>query len=95
MHDAHVHDVAINTTRLPVERRVRYAFDLALVAHERREVDRAITTMLAAENLAPEQVHHHVMGQQIVSSLRHTNEGRASSELAQLAERMHAPRTNS
>ncbi|HEY8524613.1 MAG TPA: hypothetical protein VIL48_06605 [Acidimicrobiales bacterium] len=87
--DAHDHTSGIDTSRLPVERRVRYAFDLARVSAARREIDQAVTGMLAAERLAPEQVHHHVMGRQIVADLRRTSGGKHHPELTRLAERIH------
>lgn len=80
--------VGIDATRLPLERRVRYAFDLARTHIERREIDDAVDEMLAAERLAPEQVHHHVMSRQIIADLRRSAKGERSNELAQLAERV-------
>lgn len=87
---AHGNSVGIDATRLPLERRVRHAFDLARTHIERREIDDAVDDMLGAERLAPEQVHHHVMSRQIVAHLRRTAKGERSNELAQLAERVQA-----
>lgn len=52
MGKAHGCSVGIDATRLPPERRVRYAFDLARTHIERRETDDAVDEMLAAERLA-------------------------------------------
>jgi transcriptional regulator with XRE-family HTH domain len=87
--DAHHHTRGVDTSRLPVERQVRYAFDLARVRTARREIDDAVTGMVAAERLAPEQVRHHRMSQQIVADLRRTSDGRRNAELVRLARRMH------
>lgn len=73
---------------MPVERRVRYAFDLARVHTERGDVGRAVAGMLAAERLAPEQVHHHLMSHDIVIDLRSTPDGRRNEDLAGLARRI-------
>ncbi|MGH9210913.1 MAG: helix-turn-helix domain-containing protein [Acidimicrobiales bacterium] len=84
------HTPGIDATRLPLERRVRYAFDLARIRIERREIDRAVDAMLTAERLAPEQVHHHLMGREIVADLRHQTREERSAELTQLAQRVQA-----
>lgn len=88
MGSAHSHLASIDATRLPLERRVRYAFDIARVCASHRDVEPAVLAMLAAEQLAPEQVHHHVMSRQIIADLRRTSEGRRNSELAQLDQRV-------
>lgn len=88
MGEAHSRTVGIDATRLPLERRVRYAFDLARMRIECREFDSAVDEMLAAERLAPEQVHHHVISRQIVADLCCTSKGERSAGLAQLAQRV-------
>jgi hypothetical protein len=88
MDEAYRRAVGIDATRLPLERRVRYAFDLARMRIGRREIDGAVEEMLAAERLAPEQVHHHVISRQIIVDLRRTTQGERSAELGQLAQRV-------
>ena len=78
---------AVDASDLPSERRIRYLFDLAMIAVQRSRTDAAIATMLEAERLAPEQVHRHVMAQQIVGHLRNTRVGRQDPRLAQLDQR--------
>ncbi len=78
---------AVDAADLPSERRIRYLFDVAMIAVQRSRTDAAIATMLEAERLAPEQVHRHVMAQQIVSHLRNTKVGRQDPRLAQLDQR--------
>src|SRR5215207_6394516 len=85
---AHAYAGGIDASRLPLERRVRYAFDLAKVCAEHREVDRALANMLAAERLAPEQVHHHVISRQVIAELSSTSEGARNAELRLLAQRV-------
>ncbi len=58
-----------------------------MIAVRRNRTDDAIATMLDAEQLAPEQVHHHVMAQQIIGHLRNTKAGRQDPRLAQLDQR--------
>ncbi len=77
----------IDPTDLPSERRVRYLFDLAMIAIQRNKPDTAIATMIEAERHAPEQVHHHVMAQQIIGHLRNSKAGRQDPRLAQLDRR--------
>jgi hypothetical protein len=87
--EAHRHTTGIDATRLPIERRVRYVFDLARIQIERRQIDRAIDERLAAERLALEQVHHHLMSRQIVADLRrYATRGSDSGGLMQLAHRV-------
>lgn len=84
------HANGIDATQLPIERQVRYAFDLARVWAARGEIDRSVTAMLSAERLAPEQVYSHVMSSQVVLDLRRSREGERHPALAGLAERIHA-----
>ena len=68
-------------------RRQRLWRDLALIAIRRDGNDDALTRLLEAEQLAPDHVHHHRMGQQIVNHLRATKQGRQDPRLAQLDRR--------
>lgn len=78
----------INTRGLPAERRVRHALEVVSAHHARNQIDEAISELLAAERLAPEQVHDHVMSRQLLFRLRATSTGRRSRKLAELARRM-------
>lgn len=88
MGSAYSQTTTIDPTRLPPERRVRYAFDVARLHAERGEVDNAAAAMLEAERLAPEQVHHHVMSRQIIAGIRRSPAGKRNDVLAQLARRV-------
>lgn len=65
-----------------------YAFDHAKVHIEHREIDGAIDEMLAAERLASEQVHHHLISRQIIADLRQATKAARSGDLSQLARRV-------
>ena len=66
-----------------------------MIAVRRNRTGDAIAAMLEAERLAPEQVHRHVMAQQIVGHLRNTKVGRQDPRLAQLDQRTrHSLATN-
>ena len=66
------HTKAIDVTVLPSERQIRYLLDLSMIAVRRNRIDEAIESILEVEQLALEQVHNHVMAQQIVAHLRNT-----------------------
>ncbi len=55
----------VDTTPLPMERRVRHALELARAYSLWNRLDDALTTLLDAERLAPEQVRHHYLGRQL------------------------------
>ncbi|WP_329521729.1 helix-turn-helix domain-containing protein [Spirillospora sp. NBC_01491] len=78
----------IDTSGLPMERRVRHALEVVSAHHARNQVETAIDELLVAERRAPEQVHEHVMSRQLVLKLRGTVLGKKSSRLADLARRM-------
>lgn len=84
---AEQHSESIHPAALPSERRIRYLFDLAMIDVRRDRPEAAITIMLEAERHGPEQVHNHVMGQQIVAHLRNSQAGRQDPRLAQLDRR--------
>jgi transcriptional regulator with XRE-family HTH domain len=78
----------LDTTRMPAERRVRHLLDLARAYNLTGCRDSALTTLLDAEILAPEQVRHHYLSRQLVLGwVRNTN-GRPGVELERLARRM-------
>lgn len=78
----------VDTTGLPVERRVRHSLEVVNAYHARNHVAEAINVLLSSERQAPEQVHEHVMSRQLVLKLRGTVLGKKSQPLASLARRM-------
>jgi transcriptional regulator with XRE-family HTH domain len=82
----------VDPSTLPSERRIRHLFDVAMIAVKRHRTDEAIATMLEAEQLGPEQVHNHLMAQQIVAHLRSSRSGREDPRLAQLDRRTRKSR---
>ncbi|MEM7326182.1 MAG: helix-turn-helix transcriptional regulator [Actinomycetota bacterium] len=88
--EQHVDQVDVDA--LPSERRVRFLFDKAMIAVRRDDTEAAISVMVDAEALAPEQVHSHLMARQIVAHLRNTKAGRQDPRLAQLDQRARRTR---
>ena len=78
----------IDARGLPTERRVRHALEVTNAYLARNRIDDAVRELLAAERLAPEQVHEHVMSKQLVLRLHTTATGRQDRRLAGLARRM-------
>lgn len=56
----------IDTTPLPMERRVRHALEVSRAYTRRNRLDDAQATLLDAEQLAPEQVRYHFLSRQLV-----------------------------
>ncbi|WP_160050970.1 helix-turn-helix domain-containing protein [Nocardiopsis sp. FR4] len=78
----------VDTTGLPVERRVRHLFELAQALTAVNEVSSAVDRMLEAEGLSASHVHRHVMSHQIVARMMRSKSGRRERRLADLAHRM-------
>jgi hypothetical protein len=78
----------LDTTALPTERRVRHLLDLARAYNLTGRRDEAVSTVLNAERLAPEQVRHHYLGRQLVLTWVRNVQGRPSIEVDRLARRM-------
>jgi len=78
----------IDTSTLPVERRVRHALDVAHAFTARRRTDQAVDVLLRAERLAPEQVRYHAMSRQLVMQWLRQCRGAPSRHLGDLARRM-------
>jgi transcriptional regulator with XRE-family HTH domain len=79
----------VDTTRMPIERRVRHAMDTARAYSAWNRTEEALTTLLTAERLAPEQVRHHAISRQLVQTWMRRGRGRPSYQLAALARRVH------
>ncbi|KWW97928.1 XRE family transcriptional regulator [Carbonactinospora thermoautotrophica] len=78
----------IDASALPIERRVRHALELARAYSARNRVDKALSTLLDAEQLAPEQVRYHFISRQLVTSWVRQQRGKPSYQLAELARRL-------
>ncbi|MEM9894685.1 MAG: helix-turn-helix transcriptional regulator [Actinomycetota bacterium] len=89
---AEEHVGLVDVDALLSERRVRFLFDKAMIAVRRDDTETATAVMTEAEALAPEQVHNHLMAQQIVAHLRNTKAGRQDPRLAQLDQRARRTR---
>jgi transcriptional regulator with XRE-family HTH domain len=79
----------IDTSHMPVERRVRHAMETARALSAWNRTDEALATLLGAERLAPEQVRHHALSRRLVQSWVRRGRTRPSFELAALAQRVH------
>lgn len=79
----------VDASALPVERQVRHAIETARAYSARNRRDDALTTLLNAEQLAPEQVKHHAISRQLVLSWLRNHRGPRNTPLDQLAQRLH------
>lgn len=79
----------IDTSGMPVERRVRHAMETARALTAWNRPDDALATLLDAERLAPEQVRHHALSRRLVQSWMRRRHGKPNYELAALAQRVH------
>lgn len=80
---------AVDTSTLSHERRARLHVDLARAHAQRRQVDKAVSALLEAETITPEQIRNHRITHQLVSDLL-TMQDPASPELRELADRVGA-----
>jgi len=78
----------IDTRGMPVERRVRHSLEMARAYSAWNRRDDALTTLLEAERLAPEQVRYHYLARALVLSWIRNQRRRPSSELSRLAGRL-------
>ncbi|MEZ0064329.1 transcriptional regulator with XRE-family HTH domain [Streptacidiphilus sp. MAP12-20] len=79
----------VDTTGLPTERRVRHAMELARAESALNRTDEALTLLLDAEQLAPEQVRYHRIPRQLVMGWIRHQRGRPSTALDSFARRLH------
>jgi hypothetical protein len=82
--------LSLGTDAVPAERRVRYMLDVARVYALTGKRDDALSTMLTAERIAPEQVHQHYLGRRVVMTLIRNAHGKPATELSKLATRVKA-----
>lgn len=78
----------LDTSALPTERRVRHLLDVARAYNLTGRRDAAVSAILDAEQLAPEQVRHHYLGRQLVLTWVRNAQGRQNVEVARIARRM-------
>ncbi|WP_198036895.1 helix-turn-helix transcriptional regulator [Nocardia sp. BMG51109] len=79
----------VDLSSVPVERRVRYLLDVARAHSLAGNRDDALSTMLAAERMAPEQVHQHYLSRKVVATLVRSTVSRQV-EIDRLARRVNA-----
>ncbi|MGI5470264.1 helix-turn-helix domain-containing protein [Streptomyces sp. CA-132043] len=79
----------IDTSGLPVERRVRHSLEVARALSAWNRTDEALATLLNAEQTAPEQVRHHYLSRELVIGWMRGTRGRPSQPVADLARRLH------
>ncbi|MFI6504397.1 helix-turn-helix domain-containing protein [Nonomuraea typhae] len=78
----------LDTSALPIERRVRHALAVAHALSLWNRTDEALATLLDAEKMAPEQVRYHYLGRQLVLSWIRRQKGKPSFQLTDLARRL-------
>ncbi|RPK62938.1 hypothetical protein EES43_12525 [Streptomyces sp. ADI96-02] len=78
----------IDTSGLPTERRVRHSLEVARALSAWNRTDEALTTLLDAEQIAPEQVRHHYLSRELVIGWVRGTRGRPSQPVADLARRL-------
>ncbi|MEY9955307.1 helix-turn-helix domain-containing protein [Streptacidiphilus sp. MAP5-52] len=86
------HGPRVDTSTLPIERRVRHSLEVARAYHARNRTDEALSLILDAEELAPEQVRHHQIPRALVATWVRNQRGRPAVPLAGLAHRLHVMR---
>jgi transcriptional regulator with XRE-family HTH domain len=80
---------SVDASALSAERRARLLIDTARAHAQRRQVDEAVSTLLEAEIVTPEQIRNHRIVRQLVSDLL-TMQDPPTSDLRELAERVGA-----
>ncbi|MFE7286698.1 helix-turn-helix domain-containing protein [Streptomyces noursei] len=78
----------IDTTALPVERRVRHSLEVARALSSWNRTDEALAVLLEAEQAAPEQVRHHYLSRELVIGWIRGTRGQPSHPVADLARRL-------
>jgi transcriptional regulator with XRE-family HTH domain len=80
---------AVDTSGLSAERRARMLIDVARAHAQRRQTSEAVSALLQAEAITPEQVRSHGLVRQLISDLLSTQEP-PPPELRDLAQRLTA-----
>src|SRR6266508_3783014 len=73
----------------PQPRRIRHAIELARAYSAWNRVDDALSTLLDAEQMAPEQVQYHMLSRQLVLTWIRNQRGRPSQALIDFARRLN------
>jgi hypothetical protein len=81
--------VSLNIATLPVERKVRYLFDVARAYSLTGKRKDALGVLIEAERMAPEQVRQHHVAKKVVMTLVQKSPGKPSVELGKLAQRVN------
>jgi transcriptional regulator with XRE-family HTH domain len=79
----------VDTSAMPMERRIRHAIEVARAYSAWNRVDDALSTLLDAEQMAPEQVHYHMLSRQLALTWIRNQRGRPSQALINLARRLN------
>jgi len=79
----------LDTSGVPTERRARHALEVSRALSSTNKRDEALSTLLAAEQLAPEQVRYHFLSRNLVQTWIRTQRGKPSYQLSQLAQRLN------
>lgn len=79
----------VDTSAIPIERRVRHSLEVARALSHNNQRDDALATVLDAEQLAPEQVRYHFLSRHLVQTWVRTQRGKPSVQLADLAHRLN------
>lgn len=82
--------LSLDTSAVPAERRVRYLLDVARVYALTGNRDDAVSTILTAERIAPEQVRQHYLSREVVVTLMRGTVGKPGVQLDKLARRVKA-----
>ncbi|WP_078871632.1 helix-turn-helix domain-containing protein [Streptomyces caatingaensis] len=77
----------LDASSLSIERQARLLMDLGRAHTQRRHFGDALSSLLAAEELAPEMIHTHIAAREVVRELMLVAGRAASDELRALAER--------
>ncbi len=79
----------VDTSAMPMERRIRHAIEIARAYSAWNRVDDALSTLLDAEQMAPEQVQYHMLSRQLVLTWIRNQRGRPSQALIDFARRLN------
>jgi hypothetical protein len=80
--------LSLKTDAVPAERRARYLLDVARVHTMTGSPDDALSAMLTAERIAPEQVRQHYVSRNVVTALMRDAPGKPGVQLGKLAKRV-------
>jgi transcriptional regulator with XRE-family HTH domain len=78
----------VDASVLPMERQIRHAIELSRAYSARNHRDQALSVLLDAERLAPEQVRHHYHSRQLVLTWIKRERGTPRAQLVGLAQRL-------